>query len=275
MRYGLLLVLLLAGCGREPTVTVLTGEAMGTTYRVKYVGEIDDVDFQPLLDRLDAELSTWRGDSWVARFNEAPAGEAMGMPASVSELLARSEDLHRRTERRFDPAIGALIKVWGFGAWRHGFQREPTPEEVEAARASSGLHLLTVEADSLSKSREGVMLDFSGIAKGYAVDLMAEELMAAGGNDFLIEFGGDLLARGNAPGKQGWTVDGPAMEQPVNLRNEAIATSGSTHQFRGGKSHVIDPVLGQPVAVGPPVSARAPTCAEADALATARLIELN
>lgn len=272
MRYGLLIILLLAGCERAPAVKILTGEAMGTTYRVKYVGDVDEPDFQPLLDRLDRDLSTWRDDSWVSRFNLVSAGEEMEMPASVAELMTISQELQAQTGGRFDPAIGALIKVWGFGAWRSEFQGEPTDTEVEAARENSGLRLLMIEGLKLSKRRDGVMLDFSAIAKGYAVDLMATQLQESGCEDFLIEFGGDLLARGGAPGKTGWTVGGSTLGEPVTLRNEAIATSGSSHQSRGTSSHIIDPTLGRPVAVGESVSARAPTCAEADALATAAVI---
>jgi len=172
-----------------------------------------------------------------------------------------------------DPAIGALIRLWGFGAWQREFRAEPTEEQVEAARQVSGLHLLEVEGDTLKKIRDGVMLDFSAVAKGYAVDHMADMLIAEGCEHFLIEFGGDLLAKGNAPGKTGWTVDGPALEKPITLVNEAIATSGSRHQSRAGMSHVIDPLLGRPLEVGQAVSARAPTCGVADALATARLVE--
>lgn len=268
-----MLLLLLAGCEPREPVAVITGEAMGTTYRIKHVGELDGLKLEPLLEQLDADLSTWREDSWVARFNRLPAGEAMEMPESVRELMVLSQRLHAESEGRFDPAIGALLKVWGFGAWQREFRSEPSGEQVEAARQASGLHLLIVENETLTKARDGVMLDFSAIAKGYAVDRMADLLVAAGCEDFIIEFGGDLLARGHAPEKTGWTVDGPALDQPLTLVNEAIATSGSKHQSRGEKSHVLNPLLGRPVPVGGSVSARAPTCAEADALATARYVK--
>ena len=266
-------VLLVAGCERSQSISIMTGEAMGTTYRIKYVGEIGGLNFDKLLEQLDADLSTWRDDSWVARFNRAPANQPMPMPESVRDLMVLSQRLHAETEGRFDPAIGALIRVWGFGAWQDEFRSDPTEEQIETVRQASGIHLLEIEGDQLMKEHDGLMLDFSAIAKGYAVDHMAEALIAAGCEDFVIEFGGDLLARGHAPGKNGWTVDGPALERPITLINEAIATSGSQHQSRGGMSHVINPLLGRPVSVGIAASARAPTCADADALATARLIE--
>lgn len=266
-------MLLLAGCEPRHSLSVITGEAMGTTYRIKHIGDFDGRALQPLLEALDADLSTWRDDSWVARFNRAPAGEAMLMPESVRELITLSQVLHAQTGGRFDPSIGALLKVWGFGAWQREFESDPSDEEVAAAQQASGLHRLIVEGGRLTKTHDGLMLDFSAIAKGYAVDRMAEVLSAAGCEDFLIEFGGDLLARGHAPGKTGWTVDGPALDGPIHLLDEAIATSGSEHQFHAEKSHILDPLLGHPALAGAPVSARAPSCAEADALATARYVE--
>jgi thiamine biosynthesis lipoprotein len=167
-----------------------------------------------------------------------------------------------------------LIRIWGFWAWQSEFRWEPTEEQIAAARQASGLHLLEIENGKLMKTHDGLMLDFSAIAKGYAVDRMAAAIVAADCENFVIEFGGDLLARGHAPGKNGWTVDGPALERPVTLINEAIATSGSRHQSRGGMSHVIDPLLGRPVRIDLAVSARASTCAEADALATAQLVKI-
>lgn len=266
-------VLLVAGCERSESTSIMTGEAMGTTYRIKYVGPLDGLELESLLNRLDADLSTWRDDSWVARFNRAPAHQPMEMPESVRDLMALSQRLHAATEGRFDPAIGALVRVWGFGAWQREFRSDPTEKEIEAARKASGIHLLVIESDQLMKTHDGLMLDFSAIAKGYAVDRMAEALSAAGCEDFVIEFGGDLLAQGHAPEKNGWTVDGGALERPATLINEAVATSGSQHQSRGEMSHVINPLLGRPVPIDLAVSARASTCAEADALATARLVE--
>lgn len=269
----LLVTLCLVGCGQPNKVEVLTGEAMGTTWRIKSIGAPEDLPFNALCRQLDADLSTWRDDSWVAHFNRAPAGVAMEMPAAVAELMALSQRLHQQTDGRFDVAIGALIQTWGFGAWQRDTMQEPSEDEITQAKAASGMHLLVVDGNTLRKTRDGVMLDFSAIAKGYAVDRMGQLLRDAGCHDFLIEFGGDVLARGNAPGKHGWTVDGPALDRPRVLLDEAIATSGSEHHFRSGLSHVIDPQTGRPVPVGPPAFAIAPTCAEADALATARLVE--
>ncbi|MFU8893394.1 MAG: FAD:protein FMN transferase [Luteolibacter sp.] len=264
----------MAGCKSGDRTHVATGEAMGTTYRIKTVQKADSAmpTIHAMLDRLDRELSTWRSDSWVAEFNAAPAGTTMIMPDAVLDLLERSREYQAETEGRFDPTIGALIRVWGFGAWKRDWAGEPTEQAVAAAREASGFGNLQIEGGRITKLHDGLMLDFSAIAKGHAVDLMAAILRDAGCTDFIIEFGGDILAHGNRPGGSGWTVGGPALDEPVSLHNEAMATSGSEFNFRGGQSHVIDPNRGQPVPVGRPVFVVAPTCAKADALATSMMV---
>jgi len=263
-----------AGCRDNARVSIITGESMGTSYRIKHVGDEvpakDDID--DMLADLDRELSTWRDDSWISEFNRAPAGTMMEMPGSVAGLLEQSKKLCDETGGCFDPTIGALIRVWGFGAWRNEWRGEPDAKTLAAAREASGFDQIRIEGRHITKLHSSLMLDFSGIAQGYAVDIMGAMLRDAGCRDFIIEFGGEVLANGHAPGKTGWTVHGPALETPVMLHNEAAATSGSEHQHRGKRSHVIDPRSGQPVQTGPPVTVTAATCAGADALATARLV---
>ena len=269
-----LVALAVVGCGGGERTHLLTGEAIGTTYRIKTVKKADDSmpGIHAMLAGLDRHLSTWRSDSWVAEFNQASAGTTMEMPDPVAMLMELSRKYYDQTAGRFDPTIGALIRVWGFGAWRSDWRGAPTDEEVAAAREACGFHNIRIEGGHITKLHDGLMLDFSAIAKGHAVDLMGEILLDAGHADFIIEFGGDILANGNRPGGSGWIVGGPALGEAVTLHNQAMATSGSEHNFRGERSHVIDPLGSRPVPVGAPVSTIAPTCAEADALATAMMV---
>lgn len=267
--------LVMAGCTDKDRVFVMTGEAMGTTWRIKSTEHPDEQrrDIDSMLERLDQDLSTWRTDSWVSRFNRAKAGTTMEMPEDVTALMHLSMDYHQSTEGRFDPTIGALIRVWGFGAWRKDWLGEPDGESVQKARDSSGFRHIRIHGRHVTKLHDGLMLDFSAIAKGYAVDRMGDILRKGGHANYVIEFGGDLLAHGHAPGRNGWAVQGPEWAEPKTLINQAVATSGSEHQFRGERSHIIDPRSGSPAPVGRPASALAPTCAEADALATAKIVE--
>lgn len=269
--------LALPGCSDPPQVELHTGEGFGTSYRIKTVGRVDfdRLDLDQILADLDRDLSTWRDDSWVAQFNRAPAGTDMTMPESVAILLGLSRRYHDQTDGRFDPTTGALIRAWGFGAWTDEWRGEPSDEELAAALDASGFRHLHIEGGQVTKLHDGLMLDFSAIAKGHAVDLIGAMLRDAGCHDFIIEFGGDVLAAGNAPGRHGWRVLSSALDEPVTLKNEAIATSGSEHRYRGDHSHILDPRSGRPIPVGPPASAIAPTCAEADALATALAIEFQ
>ncbi len=268
-------ILTLLGCRDADRVTIHTGEAMGTSYRIKVAGDarIDTPAIDSMFAQFDRDLSTWRDDSWVAGFNRAPAGTTLEMPATVATLIELSQKFHQQTEGRFDPTIGALIRLWGFGAWRGEWTRDPTEAEITAAREASGFHNLRIDGHQITKLHSGLMLDFSGIAKGHAVDIIGKMLEESGQADFIIDIGGDILARGNAPGREGWRVAGPSLDAPVTLHNEAIASSGSDHQFRDRHSHIIAPRSGRPVAVARAVAATAPTCAEADALATAKSIK--
>ncbi|MGB6220773.1 FAD:protein FMN transferase [Haloferula sp.] len=263
------------GCREAGKTVVFTGEAMGTSYRIKCAGGkgFDTGAIDVLCDQLDEELSTWRDDSWVSRFNAAPAATRFVMPEHVEELLKLSKAITEETHGRFDPTAGALVKLWGFGAWKNEWTGEPSDGEVSAALEASGFGNLQIDGHQIMKSSSQLMLDFSGIAKGYAVDQMAGLLREDGYRDFVIEFGGEVFASGAAPGKDHWTISGPAQGSRLQLRNEAAASSGSEHQHRGMWSHVIDPRNGRPIRVGPPVTVRARTCARADALATATLVK--
>lgn len=265
---------LMTGCAERDRVDIHTGEAMGTTYRIKTVGRSGSAvpQIRKMLIGLDEDLSTWREDSWVAHFNQAPAGTEMELPRTVAELLEMSRRFHEASNGCFDPTIGALIRLWGFGAWKREWASPPKEAQIEAARAASGFHNLQIDGMRVTKLHDGLMLDFSAIAKGYAVDQMGLMLRDAGIEDFIIEFGGDILAAGNAPGKTGWTVAGTSLEGPITLHNRAIATSGSDFNFRAEMSHILDPRTGRPVPTGAAVFATAPTCAEADAFATARFV---
>ncbi|BCX46107.1 thiamin biosynthesis lipoprotein ApbE [Haloferula helveola] len=267
-------LLLLTACRDPERVRVLTGEAMGTTYRIKYVGdaEFDVSRIEVLCDGLDRDLSTWRDDSWVSRFNAAAAGSGHEMPDSVAELLELSSRLSEETEGRFDPTIGALVKLWGFGPNRREGWEKPTQEEVDAALGACGFRNLVIEGARVAKRNGDLMLDFSAIAKGYTVDRMADLFRDSGYRNFVVEFGGEIYASGAAPGAEGWVVGGGSLESGIVLTDEAVATSGSEHQSRGFWSHIINPRTGWALPPGEPVTVRAESCARADALATAGFV---
>lgn len=281
----LVLLVLLAACDeRQPTV--ITGEAMGTTYRVRI--EDRDIDEVALERRLAAELaeieaqaSTWQNDSWLSRFNRGQSLEAQRPPDHVWQLLLLSDTLVNQTHGAFDPTIGPLVHAWGYGPG--GSPGSISTPDLPALLQYTGWDKIELDTanQTVRKLHPSVELDFSAIGKGYAVDRIAALLDEAGCRHYLVEFGGEVLGRG-PESADAWSVgvQQPGARpgthgKPITLRNQAAATSGTYYQDRAAdhSSHLIDPRSGQPV---PPaaqsVTVLMPSCAEADAWATALMV---
>ncbi|HMN92315.1 MAG TPA: FAD:protein FMN transferase [Hydrogenophaga sp.] len=282
----------MAGCAREQPYQQFEGATMGTRYHVRFrppTRAFDAVALQRAIDArleaLNASLSTYRPDSLITAFNEAPVGQAVPADADFEHMLALSRQVHQASGGAFDPTVGALVNLWGFG-WpkpREPLTRLPEPAAIEAARGR--LDAVEQPAHGQLLKREPLRLDFSAIAKGYGVDLIAEVIRSHGVEHFMAEIGGEVATRGQGPSGGPWRI---GIEAPdpgvsgrilarVNLTEGALATSGNYRNFfelEGRRfSHVIDPVSGYPVA-HPPVSVSviAPNVALADAWATAFMV---
>jgi thiamine biosynthesis lipoprotein len=196
--------------------------------------------------------------------------------------MALALDVGTRSEGAFDVTVGPLVERWGFGA--HGAMTKlPTDTELDALRGRLGHDHLGFDpkAGTLRKDAAALRVDLSAIAKGYGVDQAAAALREAGHTDFMVEVGGEIRTAGATEAGRAWrlAVEKPnpterAIYEVVELRDRAMATSGDYRNFTevGGKrySHTIDPTTGRPVTHRlASVSVVAPTCAEADAMATA------
>nr|WP_137899048.1 FAD:protein FMN transferase [Sphingomonas sp. 2SG] len=223
------------------------------------------------LDAIVAEMSHWLPTSLLSRFNRAAAGSAMVLPPDFAEVMARGLAIAAATGGAFDPAIGRLVDLWGFGPVP--VAAGPDAAALDAARAASGWRRLGWSAGDRRLSQPGgVALDLSGIAKGFAVDAVAATLARLGVVHALIEIGGELVGRGVRPDGQPWWVD---LEAPpgayvaplrIALHGLAVATSGDYR--RGG--HTIDPRTGRSTDNGVvSVSVIAADALSADAWATA------
>lgn len=233
---------------------------------------------QDALDAVVAQMSQWEIASDITRFNTAPAGSRHRLPADFARVLACALEIAAATGGAFDPTLGAVTELWGFGAqvWSGGV---PDASAAAQAGAASGYGRLTFEDGALIQPG-GLRLDLSGIAKGYGVDKAAEALEAAGAASFLLEVGGELRGQGLRPDGQPWWVGldtpRPAFRPDISiaLPGWSVATSGDYRRGfeAGGRrySHTFDPATGSPVAGGV-ISATVldPSCMRADALATA------
>lgn len=287
------LALAIAGCA-EPRAAeiVLVGEAFGTGYTVRVAraealpgraalaGAVREV-----LARVDAQMSTYRTDSELARFNRSREPDWFAVSPETARVAAAAYEIARRSGGAFDPTVGPLVRLWGFGP-EPRTAAPPAAEPLRATRAAVGFARLEVRErpPALRKRVPELELDLSAIAKGWAVDAIAERLRALGAAHFLVEVGGELRARGASPRREPWRVaiEDPltgtqAMPAVVALRDEAIATSGPYRNFvvRGGQrlSHLIDPRTGAPVSGDlVSVSVIAPSAMGADGWATALFV---
>ena len=256
---------LLTGCSAPPEAQTLQGYAMGTTWSVRFVMPEDALameglreDIEEALDTVDRQMSTYRDDSDLTRFNNLSAGESVIVPEEFAMVLEASFELADQTGGYFDPTIGPLVNLWGFGP--EGRRDEPpSDEEIESTMARVGWSRLEFDETSRKLTQPGgTYLDFSAIAKGYAADLVAETLEARGIRDYLVDLGGDMRIRGHRPDGDRWRI---AIERPdpsnreiftiIQVGDNSLATSGSYRNFfEYGEqqfSHTIDPHTGRPI----------------------------
>lgn len=249
----------------SPDIASLGGYTMGTTWQVK-LSVAPSRDLHPLhagiqaqLDAVVAQMSTWEAGSDISRFNRAAAGTALPLPALFAEVIDCALDIARRSDGAFDPTVGPLVALWGFGAHAHA-RRVPDPALLATTRARCGWQRLQWQHGHLLQPG-ALELDLSAIAKGFAVDLVSRWLRGNHIGAALVEVGGELHGYGRKPDGHPWRVlveAGPeeeaALAHPprvLALDNLAVATSGDRfHQFShdgAHYSHTLDPRTGVPV----------------------------
>ena len=274
---------------RLDAVHALHGETMGTSWSVKVV-ESAGVDLHRLhaviqaqLDRVVAQMSTWEPGSDISRFNQADAGSEVRVPAEFLQVLDCALQTARESGGCFDPTLGTLVDAWGFGP-AQGAGRAPDQATLDGLRGSLGWQRIEVLRDPARLVQPGgLRLDFSAIAKGYAVDLVAAQLRRMGVDAALTEVGGELHGYGRKPDGQPWQVlvetwpeadADPEDACVLSLHDLAVATSGDRwHVFEQDGvrySHTLDPRTGKPVSHAPgAVTVIAGDAMHADAWATA------
>lgn len=269
-------------------IASLGGHTMGTTWQVKLTAS-PNRDLHPLhagiqaqLDTVVAQMSTWEAASDISRFNRAAAGTTVPLPDLFADVMRCALDIAARSNGAFDPTVGPLVALWGFGAQAHA-QRVPDAHLLAATRARCGWQRLHLQ-DAALPQPGGLELDLSAIAKGFAVDLVSRWLRTQGIPAALVEVGGELHGYGRKPDGQPWRVlveAGPEEEAQLThpprvlaLDDLAVATSGDRwHQFSvdGAQySHTLDPRVGAPVSrASAAVTVVAPEAMQADGWATA------
>lgn len=283
----LLLLALSAPPAGAMAVQRMAGQTMGTTWSVRLQAGGQQLPtlhagVQERLDEVVAQMSTWEPGSDLSAYNRAPAGSWYPLPPATREVVEAALRLAEASGGAFDPTIGPLVDAWGYGP-EGALDGPPDPDVLAQARALVAWQRLQLDGTGRLLQPGDVRLDLSAIAKGYAVDLVSEWLLAQGVEDFLVEVGGELRGHGHKPDGSPWRV---AVEQPapddsraddaqavVRLDGLAIATSGDYRRrdFVDDRmvSHLIDPRSGAPTTHAlAAVTVLHPEAMHADALAT-------
>lgn len=287
--------LLLSACGEgspDHGAVSFSGATMGTTYSVKAVGVPSEVEPGQLREEVDAilkqvndRMSTYDESSELSRFNRQRSTDWIGVSSSLLTVVREALRVSRLSSGAFDVTVGPVVNLWGFGPdpRREGI---PTEAEIGAAVARVGYERLHIRASppAIRKDDPDVYVDLSAIAKGYGVDTVAAHLEDRGIENYLVEVGGELRAKGNKAPANPWrigierpTPTARVVEEVIRLSDGAVATSGDYRNFfelNGERfTHEIDPRTGRPVTHNlASVTIISHSAMHADAMATALMI---
>lgn len=259
------------------------GTTFGTIYHIKYLYNRDlKKEIEAELHRVDASLSMFNPQSTISLINK---GESNTADSMLAEVLQLSFAVNKATDGAFDPTVAPLVNAWGFG-FKDG--QLPDSTQVDSLLNLVGLSGMHFQDGKLTKDNPLSILDMSAIAKGYGVDRVAQLLRGYSITNFMVEIGGEVVAEGinekgtpwrigiNKPNEDSTSLS-TELQDIISLSGHALATSGNYRNFyvQNGKkiAHTINPKTGYPAQQDILSSTVvAPTCAEADAFATAFMV---
>ena len=266
--------------------THITGPTMGTTYNVKFVS-IDAVDKLELTQQIEQSLidinllmSTYIQDSELSRFNQWNSVKPFPMSATTLKVLNEAKRLSDMSEGMLDVTVGPLVNLWGFGPKSQPV-KIPTEALINMTRKLVGIDKLTIGPSWASKAEPALYVDLSTIAKGYAVDQLAELLGTHAITNYLVEIGGEMRLSGVKASGTPWkiAIEKPETEQRavqkiISIGTNAVATSGDYRNYYESDgvrySHLINPNTGYPISHNlVSVTVVHPSSMTADGLATA------
>ena len=259
------------------------GTIFGTLYHVKYLYSNDlKADIEAELQKVDASLSMFNPASTISKINKGETDETDEM---LSEVLRLSFTVNKATDGAFDPTVAPLVNAWGFG-FKSG--EMPNSSQVDSLLSLVGLSHIQLQDGKLIKDNPLSILDFSAIAKGYGVDRAADILRGKDIKNFMVEIGGEVVTEGVNEKGEAWRIGinkpdddstsiNTELQDIIALSGKAIATSGNYRNYyiKDGRkiAHTINPKTGYPAQQDILSSTvMAPSCAEADAFATAFMV---
>jgi thiamine biosynthesis lipoprotein len=245
------------GCNNsKESLIKVEGEAQGTTWHISYLSA-DNINYKKTMDsllkKIDTSMSTYLPVSFISRINKNDS--TVLVDQYFIDVLKKSIEVSEKTVGLFDVTVGPLVNAWGFGFSK---REKVDSAMIDSLRHFVGYKMIKLEGNKVVKEKPQIKLDFNAIAQGYSVDVLSAYLESKGVNNYLVEIGGELKAKGKKY-KDDWKVgiDQPnenaterKLEAVIALNDRALATSGNYRKFyeEGGQkfSHIIDPGTGYP-----------------------------
>lgn len=295
LSFFMLGVFLLASCSDGTDAHFkLVGQTMGTGYHITVVdsrkGKTTSLAEQQKLREiidirlsvLNQQMSTYLPESELQQLNREFIDQWIPVSAELFDVLMISLEVSWLSDGAFDVTVASLVDLWGFGPNAQPQDAVPQPAQIERLRQRVGFTQLQFDlGKNAVRKLKPIRMDLSAVAKGYAVDQVAELMLMAGYTDFMVEIGGELRLQGSSPRGSPWRIaieepDGSlgAVHRTVQLEGVGMATSGDYRNYfeADGRrySHTIDPRTGYPITHNlVSVTVIADSAAYADALATA------
>jgi thiamine biosynthesis lipoprotein len=270
-------------CKNERLIS-LKGFIYGTTYNIQFYNNSNE-NYSEKIDSIfkviDNSMSTYKSNSIISMINN---NKDIDVDNHFKNVFSTSKKIYKKTNGRFDPSIGLLVNYWGFGPEKYRSNPETkTDDQIIFLFAKVGLDKFKIVGNRLKRPLDSY-IDFNAIAKGYAVDEIANFLKNKQINNYLVEIGGEINASGtNINKNKPWVIaiDMPRFDgdrsiySTLELNNISLASSGTYRKFKidsdGNRyAHIIDPLSGYPSKTNIlSVTVKASSCIEADAYATA------
>lgn len=255
---ALTFLFLFISCSRQPQKITLQGLAQGSYYAITYYNE-QNRNFQREIDSIfhavDVSVNLWVDSSVISKVNR---NEEVALDSIFIDNFRIAQEAARLSDGYFDPTISPIVAAWGF-SYKNG--DSITPQLIDSLKQLVDYRKIRIESGKIVKENPAMTLDFNAIAQGYTSDLIARFLESRGIKIYLVDTGGEIMARGEKPNGSPWIVgiEKPAenwdservLQTRITLRDKGLVTSGSTRKYveRNGKrySHCIDPKTGYPV----------------------------
>ena len=259
-------ILTLNGCEPAKTVQKFEGYTQGTTYHMSFWSSKNTVDAVALqkqvdeeLQRLDAQLSNYREDSVIEKFNALNSTEPQMVGDEVIALIQAAKVASEATQGCYDLTIKPLFDLWGF---KGESLTQPISSHLKTALSQVGFNQIDIiDSTHLRKKNPTLKIDLSSVGQGYSVSQIASIFKAQGIDNYLVEIGGELQTVGKKPDNSPWRV---ALEKPLSTQRSmhkiitmnrtepmSVTTSGTYHHFfdKDGKrySHILDAKTGTPI----------------------------